>query len=333
MSTPRVSVVLPFFNAAETVGRAIASIRAQTFPHWQLLALDDGSEDDGLAAARAAAEDDSRIRVVRAPHAGIVAALQQACAVTQPSEYIARMDADDIAMPGRLAAQTALMDAHPEIGLCGCQVRAAGPAGPGLRRYTNWLNRATEPEHIERDLFIECPVPHPTFFLRRAAFDAADGYQDHGWPEDYCLVMRLRNAGYPLAKVARPLLEWTHRPGRLSMTDPRYAESAFRALKRHYLFEGPLKMRPTFHQWGAGEVGKRWLREWGDRAPAAVVDINPRKVGRTIHGVAVIPPEDLPPPGHGYTLVAVGAPGARAEIRAWFTQRGYHELRDYRFIA
>ncbi len=276
------------------------------------------------------------------------------------SDYIARMDADDVAMPERLARQTEFMDTSPGIGLCGCQVRLAGKPGPGLHRYAHWLNRLLTPQDLERDLFIECPVAHPAFCMRRESFEAAGGYRDRGWPEDYCLLMRIRNAGFGLANVGAPLLEWTHRAERLSMNDPRYEEAAFRALKRHYLFEGPLFMPPQeaprknpgagpsregrmespslagfpdFHQWGAGEVGKRWLREWGNRAPAAVVDINPRKIGRTIHGVPVVPPEDLPPPGNGYTLVAVGAPGARAEIRDWFTRHGYLELRDYRFLA
>ena len=329
---PRVSAVMPVFNAETTVARAIASFRAQTLEDWELIVWDDGSKDGSVDAAHSAAGGDPRIRVVEAPHTGIVAALQHACAQSA-AEYIARMDADDVALPERLAAQVALMDAIPELGLCGCQVRLAGEPGPGLRRYANWLNALAAPEDIERDLFIECPAAHPAFFVRREAYHAAGGYQDHGWPEDYCLLMRIHKAGYQLANVDAALLEWTHRPDRLSMNDPRYAEAAFRALKRHYLREGPLKRHPAFHQWGAGEVGKRWLREWGRHTPAAVVDINPRKIGRTIHGVPVVPPEDLPPPGHGYTLVAVGAPGARAEIRAWFTQRAYRELRDYRFIA
>ena len=117
------------------------------------------------------------------------------------------------------------------------------------------------------------------------------------------------------------------------MNDPRYAPEQFRALKRHYLGETYLKERTEFYQWGAGEVGKQWLREWGRRAPKAVVDINPRKIGRTIHGTRVIIPGELPAPGAGFTVVAVGAPGARDEIRAWFAERGYTELCDYLFLA
>ena len=76
-----------------------------------------------------------------------------------------------------------------------------------------------------------------------------------------------------------------------------------------------------------------WLREWGERRPEAVVDIAPRKIGKTIHNTLVIEPKDLPEPGEGFTVVAVGAPGAREEIREWFETRGYVGCRDFLFLA
>jgi hypothetical protein len=117
------------------------------------------------------------------------------------------------------------------------------------------------------------------------------------------------------------------------MTSPRYSPEQFRAVKRHHLVESVLPEDRPFYQWGAGRVGKPWLREWGSDAPVAVVDINPRKLGKRIHGVPVIPPDELPGPGRAFTLVAVGAPGARSEICGWFAERGYGEGADYVCIA
>jgi len=147
------------------------------------------------------------------------------------------------------------------------------------------------------------------------------------------LVMRIWRAGWRLGKVAEELLEWRDSAQRLSMTDARYSEAAFRALKRHYLEQRCLRGGRRFYQWGAGEVGKRWLREWDRFAPEAVVDIHPRKIGRRIHHTPVIAPEALPPPGEAFVVVMVGAPGARDEIREWFGAHAYQELRDYRFLA
>lgn len=333
MPTPLVSIVLPFHDAAETLHDAAASMLAQILTEFELIAVDDGSRDESPEIARELAQGDGRVRLLRPGRVGIVEALRMGCAAAR-GRYIARMDADDVARPDRLARQWALMEATPAAGVCGARVEVAGPAkASGARRYEAWINALVAPEDLAREIFIECPLPHPTFFMRREAYERVGGYQDHGWPEDYDLVLRMHLAGWELAKVPEPLLTWRDHPRRLSRTDPRYGEAAFRACKRAYLRLGPLRNRPVFHQWGAGEVGKRWLREWGDAPPAAVVDINPRKIGRRIHGTSVIAPESLPPPGESFTVVAVGAPGARDEIRDWFAGRGYAESRDYVFVA
>ena len=333
MSAPRVSVVLPCFNAHATLSRAIESIQNQTFTDWELLIFDDGSTDASLDIAREFAAIDPRIRLIASPHVGLVQALQRACAEAQ-GEFIARMDADDWAYPERLARQVRLMADAPGVALCGTQAIMTGTdIGYGRRRYEHWINAQVTHEAIVRELFVECPLPHPTFLMRRDCFEHVGGYQDRGWAEDYDLCMRMFLAGMRFGKVAEPLLDWTESSARLSMNDPRYSEAQFRALKRHYLFQSYLKDRHEFHQWGAGEVGKRWLREWTHPRPIAVVDINPRKIGRHIHGIPVIAPDDLPKSGTTFTVIAVGAPTARDEIRDWLLPRGYQELADFLFLA
>jgi glycosyltransferase involved in cell wall biosynthesis len=330
---PAVSIVLPAWNAGATLREALSAIRAQSFTDWEAVIVDDGSEDDTRAVAGAAAHEDRRFRVLSIGHAGIVEALRQGCAAVR-GRYLARMDADDRMHPARLADQVALHERDHDLALSGTGVRMTGDGlGEGRLRYEEWLNGLRTHADLMRDLFVECPLAHPTFMMRRDAYEAVGGYEDHGWAEDYDLVMRVARAGYQLGKVNAPLLDWRESPGRLSMTSPRYSPAQFRALKRHYLFQlMPLSGR-LFVQWGAGEVGKRWLREWTRPVPGAVVDIHPRKVGRTIHGVPVIPPDALPPPGQALTVIAVGAPGARDEIRAWLNPRGYIETTDYLFLA
>lgn len=328
-----VSVILPFFNAAATIERAVRSIQAQTHSDWELIAFDDGSEDGSGAVVEGLAREDPRIRVRGGGHAGIVEALRAACAEAQ-GRYLLRMDADDYAWPERIERQVAVMEAQANVALCGTRVRFPGERlGSGRRRYEEWINGLVTHEDMVRELFVECPLPHPSFCMRRQSYDAVGGYQDHGWPEDYDLVMRVWQAGWDFVKVEEPLLDWYDAPGRLSMRDPRYDEASFRRLKRHYLFHSYLKDRSVFHQWGAGEVGKRWLREWGTARPEAVVDIHPRKIGRKIHGFKVIAPEELPPPGESFVLITVGTPGARDDIRGRMAPRGYVELRDYLFLA
>lgn len=330
---PAVSIVLPAWNAAATLGEALASIRAQTFAGWETVVVDDGSEDGTRSVAEAAAREDPRFRVLPIAHAGIVEALRRGCAAARGT-LLARMDADDRMHPERLTRQVALHETNPAVALSGTGVRMTGASlKEGRLRYGEWINGLRTHGDLMRDLFVECPLAHPSFMMRREAYEAVGGYQDRGWAEDYDLVMRFARAGYGFGKVDAPLLDWRESPGRLSMTSPRYSAEQFRALKRHYLFELYPLLGRTFVQWGAGAVGKRWLREWTDPAPSAVVDINPRKVGLSIHGVPVIAPEELPAPGNALTVVAVGAPGARDGIRARLTPGGYTECTDYLFLA
>lgn len=333
MHTPCISILMPVYNAADTLAEAIQSIHTQTFTDWELVIVDDGSTDASCTIIEHYARQDARVRCIRRERCGIVVALMTA-AEEAKGAYVARMDGDDIAEPTRLEEQIALFGRMPELSLCGTRVRMFGSAiGSGRQRYESWINGLVHPDEIDREIFVECPMPHPTFMLPREVYDRAGGYRDYGWPEDYDLVLRIWQQGGLFAKPEPVLFQWRCEPSRLSMTDERYSEKAFRALKRHFLYQTVLHGKETlFYQWGAGEVGKRWLREWS-HPPQAVVDINPRKIGRTIHGVPVIPPEGLPPPGECVILVAVGTPGARDDIRERLCPRGYCESEQFRFIA
>ncbi len=330
---PLVSVLMPVYNAAGTVAAAVDSIQGQDFGAWEMLAVDDGSTDGSTEILEGLAQKDPRIRVLRIKHSGIVAALQTSAADAKGT-YLARMDADDLARPERLRLQLDCFASDPGLGLCGGRVRMMGDSiGSGRRRYEAWVNALTSHEVIVREIFVECPLPHPTFMISRKWYDRIGGYQECPWPEDYDLVMRLWRVGARFAKPEAAVLDWRDHPDRLSMNDPRYDEAAFRALKRHYLAQFPARVGRPLYQWGAGEVGKRWLREGKGATPVAVVDINPRKIGRIIHGVRVITKEQLPPPAACFVVVMVGTPGARDEIRDLLSPMGFLECKDYLFFA
>jgi len=330
---PRISVLMPVYNAADTLNAAVHSVLAQDLADWELIAVDDGSTDASSEILSELARQDPRIHVHHIGHAGIVVALQAAAAHAKGA-YLARMDADDLCRPGRLRLQLDCFSSDPDLGLCGGRVRMTGPSiGSGRHRYEDWVNALVTHEDITREIFVECPIPHPTFMISRQWYERVGGYQESSWPEDYDLIMRLWCAGARFAKPEPVLLDWHDHPKRLSMNDLRYSESAFRALKRHYLAHFGARAGRPLYQWGAGEVGKRWLREWGSETPTAVVDINPRKIGTKIHGVRVIAPEELPPPVGCFIVVMVGTPGARDEIRDYLNPRAFREFTDYLFLA
>lgn len=333
MPAPLISTVLPVFNGAETLQRALRSIQTQSFENWELIVVDDGSTDGSDGIVRDLAVADPRIVLLQHPHRGLLPALITGCDAAR-GDFIARMDADDVSHPDRFARQLAWFAAHPDGGLCGTQVSMAGPElRSGQRRYESWLNGNTTHEEIVRELFIECPIAHPAFMMRRSALESIGGYRDFDGPEDYDLVMRFWQGGYTLGNVPETLLDWHEQPGRLSMCSPRYDEAAFRRFKRHWLNASRITDGRPLYQWGAGEVGKRWLREWPAGALQAVADIRPSKIGQRIHGFDVIRPEDFPAPGACFVVVAVGTPGARDDIRAHASRLGFHENVDFVFVA
>lgn len=170
-------------------------------------------------------------------------------------------------------------------------------------------------------LDLTLPTPEENLALEEALLESSEG---GGGPE------LLRFWESPDHFV---LLGWRENRDRMSRTDPRYSVERFRACKREYLRRGVLGGGRPFYQWGAGNAGKDWLREWDEPRPVAVVDINPRKIGKTIHSVQVIRPDDLPTPGSAVVLVAVVLAHARVEIRQWLDRLGYVEGRDWFFIC
>jgi hypothetical protein len=336
---PRVSFILPVRNAAATLGEALQSLRAQTFPDFEVLVFDDGSDDGSLAIAQSAADADSRVRVVGSERVGLVAALGRLVECSDAA-LLGRMDADDRCHPERLARQLELLERRPELDLASCLIRCFPEehVADGMRRYEAWLNQLVEPHAIARDMFVGSPLCHPSVLMRREAFERAGGYLDDAFPEDYHLWLRFLAQGSLMAKAPAVLFYWRERPDRLTRVDPRCAPERFADLKLRYLLSGPLAGRRRLSIWGAGPIGKGWGRRLAEAGieVTAHVDVDQHKIGNTIGGqVPVIAAADLADgeiPG-GFMLVAVGAPGARGRIRSFLCQLGAREQSDFLCVA
>lgn len=301
-----------------------------------MLAVDDGSTDATRDVLEAWAARDPRVRVLPQEPRGIVAALERARAEAR-SPYLARMDAADVCDPRRFALQRALLDAETRLAACGSRVRyfPRHHLRDGARRYEAWLNAATTPEEVARELFVECPLAHPAFFLRADAVAGVGGYRDAGWPEDYDLVLRLWAAGHALANVPEVLLHWREGPVRLSRTHPAYGPDAFVACKVHHLRAALLRGGRPAAVWGAGPVGKafaRALRAAGTPV-AAFVEVDPRKIGQEIHGAPVLDTRGGLALEGVLHLAAVGQPGARATLRDLLRGGGLREMVDFVAVA
>jgi glycosyltransferase involved in cell wall biosynthesis len=197
--TARVAVVLAVRNGERHVAAALRSVLDQRFGGFELRVVDDGSTD-GTPAILGAVRDE-RLTVLTRPPRGLAAALNEAIAGTA-CELIARMDADDVALPERLAAQVAALDADAGLGLLGTACREIDDDGRVLGTFVPPLDDAA----LRRTLIRANPFVHASVVFRRAAFEAAGRYDaSFAVAQDYDLWMRMSRVTR-LGNLAEPLL-------------------------------------------------------------------------------------------------------------------------------
>ncbi len=162
---PRVSVVLPLFNGRAYIERCLRSVRAQTYTDWEVLVVNEyGSDDGGAEIVRSLAQTDPRFRLIQnETRLGLAESLNVGLREAA-GEYIARLDADDTALPERFERQVAFMDAHPDVGLCGTWQLHYGSG-------YEWIHRAEpNPDKLRCMLLFWCDLCHSTLMLRRDCF-------------------------------------------------------------------------------------------------------------------------------------------------------------------
>jgi glycosyltransferase involved in cell wall biosynthesis len=232
---PRVSVVIPVFKAATTVEAAIRSILDQDFTDFEILAVYDVSPDDTVAILERMAGEDSRLRLLCNPDSpGLLrrmpAALNHGFEHAQ-GEYIARMDADDIALPGRLSTQIAFLDARPDVGMCGMSMTLMNQDGADLRE----LAAVCGPERLRVLAQYGPPLYHPTWMFRKTILETLKGYRDM-YSEDYDFQLRALDAGFVLDNCPQTGLRYRlasgHRALLLAQKSNRFAFRMHRRRRR-----------------------------------------------------------------------------------------------------
>ena len=162
---PRVTMLMPVYNAARYVEETVASIQAQTFTDWELLAIDDGSTDDSAALLERLAATDRRIRLLRNPgNQGLIRTRNRGLDEAS-GEYVGWTDADDLSAPARLAKQVDFLDRHPDFGMVGSWVEEIDSEGrPNGAR---WILNAP-PECVPGLMLFRCYCAQSAMLLRRA---------------------------------------------------------------------------------------------------------------------------------------------------------------------
>lgn len=329
---PLLSVVLPVRNGGQYLAEAVDSILSQSFGDFELLLIDDHSTDGAISTLD---KSDPRLKILQSGGRGVVDAFNTGF-TRSLGEYIARMDADDISLPGRFCSQLDYFEQHPDVDITGCCVEIFSDSGiqGGLERYQSWLNSVRESEQVHKQIFIESPLPNPTLMFRQAALDQLGGYRNNQWPEDYDLLLRADAANMRMGKPEPVLFRWREHESRLTHTDPLYRRERFMQAKTHFLVGHRLKGKNVVI-WGAGPTGRMMhdlILEEGGKIEG-FIEVHPRRIGGQKRGLPVWPMDKVDSLGSSMLLVAVGAAGAREEIEAYLSEHNKTQGHDYLFVA
>lgn len=335
ISKPKVSVVIPFYNARRTLDLALQSISIQDFPDFECIMVDNNSNDGSRDLAARWERQDPRFRVAGESRQGVMFASNRGCSLAR-GEYIARMDADDVARPVRLGLQVRFLDSHPEYGAVGGLVRHVGDpiTTGGFRRFVKWSNSLVSYEKIYRRRFIEAPIVNPTAMWRRTTMEQHGLYLSGDFPEDYELWLRWLDRGVKIAKVPEVVLDWHDSPGRLTRSDPIYSEASFYQVKSRYLAKW-LKKNNPFHPfvtvWGASRISRRRakiLEEQGIQIDQYIDTKRSRQLEQEL-----VYFRDLPEAGSMFILTYIRQMDNRDRIQTFLEARGYEEGRDYLLVS
>ncbi len=324
---PSISVLLPVRDAEPWLASSLHSLWRQTFPDFEVVAVDDGSRDGSGEALDRAAAREPRLTVIHTPPRGLPAALNTALAHARGT-FIARHDADDLSHRERFRLQHAFLTAHPGVGVVGCRLRMfpARAVTAGLGRWMHWHNALLDHDAMRREALIDSPLAHGTALVRRAWLARVRGWRERGWAEDLDLWLRLFEAGARFAKLPVTLYGWRQHPGSSTWRDPRYARERFLALKLAALQRGPLRGRRSAGLVGVGQSLAAWERTLraGGIEPHAIERARPWPRSRRPG-----------PPGEFHTpcVLVFGAVSARDRWRDALTSSGMTEGLDFVFVA
>lgn len=191
-ASPPLSIIMSVHNNARFLDPAIASIRKQSFPHFEFLILDDGSTDDTWSVIRRHAAEDARIIAYRKPNQGLVPSLNYLLQRAR-APIVARMDGDDVAHPDRLAKQIALLKAHPNIVALGTQISRIDAQG---RPLSNQVACPLSHADIMARVSTGLAIAHSSSMFRAEAARRLGGYrQAFKHCEDLDLWLRLSRVG------------------------------------------------------------------------------------------------------------------------------------------
>ena len=335
MPKPLVSILTPFKNTQTFLPECLESIINQTYKHWELLIVDDGSTDNSFKVVEQYAKKDKRIKLLRNNGEGIIKALQLAFKHTKGT-FITRMDSDDIMPHNKLDVLTSLLRENGEKHVAVGQVKyfSKDGVGPGYKSYEKWLNKLIETGSNYTEIYKECVIPSPCWMVYKSDLINCDAFNPNIYPEDYDLTFRFYKQGYTCIPCDQVLHYWRDYSTRTSRTHIHYAHNHFTTLKTKHFIDIDYNPNKTLVIWGAGNKGKIAAKILlKHKIPFEWICNNPNKIGKTIYGQPMQPFSRLRHIENPQSIITVANKKAQKEIRDYFNDLGLKPVKDYVFFC
>ncbi len=332
---PKISILLPVFNAMPYLRECVDSILRQTTENWELLAVNDFSDDDSGAILESYASKDNRIVVLQNTAKGIIPALRLAYAHSS-GRLVTRMDADDVMAKDKLKdlKQTLLTNGKRTLATGKVRYISENTLGGGYLRYENWLNSLVDTVNHFDEIYRECVIPSPCWMVWREDLDDCEAFDPEVYPEDYDLVFRFYKNGLKVIGSQETLHYWRDHDGRSSRNDPHYANQQYFKLKLPWFLELDRRAERPLVLWGAGKKGKTLAQMLGDNNQLFHWVCNsPSKWGHHVYGVPFESFEIIKGLENPQIIIAVGNPEDQQAIKSRLNQWGKQSGKDYFFFC
>jgi len=335
MQKPLISILTPFKNTDPYIYECLDSILNQTYTHWELVIVDDGSTDTSYQIVSDFAKKDERVKLFKNPGQGIIAALQFAFEKSSGS-YITRMDSDDIMSPMKLEVLLNNLlhfgKGHLATGLVSYFSKEG--LSDGYKQYEKWLNRLTQTGANYSEIYKECVIPSPCWMVHKDDLLACDAFYPDDYPEDYDLAFRFYQQKLKVIPCKQVLHFWRDYSTRTSRTHENYAQNYFLELKLRYFLDLNYDATQPLVIWGAGFKGKSIAKLLIERQVGFIwICNNPKKIGKHIYHQELFGFNYLEELKRYQCIVTVANKTSQQSIRDFFRRHQKVAMEDYYFFC
>lgn len=335
MYKPLVSILTPFKNSERFLKDCIESIQNQSYKNWELIIVDDNSNDRSYEIVKLFQEKDERIKLYKNQGSGIIEALRFALKQSKGT-YITRMDSDDIMLKIKLEVlhKNLIENGRKHVAIGLVKYFSKEGISDGYSKYEKWLNGLTEKGLNYSEIYKECVIPSPCWMIHREDLDTCDAFNPDTYPEDYDLTFRMYLNNMQCIPCNTVLHKWRDYSTRTSRTHIHYAQNYFLEIKIKYFLKIDHDLMRPLVIWGAGFKGKTIAKYLIDHKIAFIwICDNPKKLGKQIFGQHMHHFNYLSELDNPQSIVTVANEDAQKQIRNYFSKLGKHSMIDYFFFC